>query len=139
MKGLGKGLAVIGVLALLTGCGGVQQAEQDISSYNKLVDATLSGYALSRAYAESQNSLLKEYVLHGSEFETPTRLENLTPTEQEAFKLNTVVLDDYFTSLGSEGVREVLVLKGTGGRMFVTAVWGSDSLLDLERKVFLNE
>lgn len=134
--GLGLSLLVI------SGCSSgssASNAQQNVAQYNQLVDSTLNGYAASKAYAETQNQQLKDYLLHGSDFETPVKLPNLSAAEKEAFKLNTVVMDDYFTSLGSEGVREVLVVKGVGARMFVTATWGKGKLLDLDRKVFKDE
>lgn len=132
---------LIGVLSLLSGCSylvsDIDRTKKEVEEYNTLVEDTVNAYTVIRKVAETNNRGILRYVTTDKEFSFVEDLETkeLTDKEKEAFKHPTVIYDKYFTSLGADAVREVLVISGKKHRMFVTAVWNQEQIVYLDRKV----
>lgn len=148
MRVIKRGLTVILVGALLSGCGVLQLdsskvKEQDVLKYNELVAGTVASYAQGKLKSEEEKEQVLKYLTtdEGWSFvETaPIQPEPLTEEQKQAFQLNGIIYDEYFTALGADGVREVIILSGQGAKMFVTILWGKDALHSISREVVTNE
>jgi predicted small lipoprotein YifL len=134
-------MVVLGVIAAsLSGCGispssdlNVKKAE--IQEWNSKTEQTIQAYEKVKSYADLQKSAMLDYVLKDTTWSIHSGLQPLTKEQLVAFKVKSIVHDKYFTSIGANAVREVLVINGIGQRMYVTIIWGKDSITSLERVV----
>jgi hypothetical protein len=136
---------LVGILLLLTlsGCNGLPSKtsdlkEKEITEYNKLVSATLNAYMSESLNADRSKSDLLLLLTKDKELSLPPSVklpQVLSPEESVAFNTYGVIYDKYFTSVGADAVREVLVLRGNGYSMFATVIWGKGEIQSLSRVV----
>ena len=135
-------VAIIVASTLLTsGCAispinSIDSKEKEVSDYNKMVEETFSSATNVRYFAESEKSNMLDFVLRNKDWEYFTGdFKHLSKEELESFSLEGVVHDKYFTSLGADSLREVLVINGKKHRMFVTIIWGIEKVYSVDREV----
>ena len=127
--------------SLLGGCNILDKQQdmklEEIRTHNKLVDDTVNNFAVVKNFAEGNKEGLMRFILQDElwNWGHKAELEPLTDEEKESFKIKGVVYDEFFTSLGASGVREILVINGTNHRMYVTVIWGEEDIISLERVV----
>jgi hypothetical protein len=131
---------------LLSGCSFLPLADLGskkvkVKEYNILVDGTLNSYPKVKKFAESEKTKMFDFILKDTKWETFEKadsfvaLKPLTKEEKEALGVYAVVYDKYFTSLGADGIREVIILNGTYIRLYITLLWGKDTVYSVNRKV----
>lgn len=143
MKRLKKGIFSITALIMLSGCSpfsnDVNIKKKDVENYNALVETTVDNYVTSKIFAEKNKEDLLNFVLNDKEWSLvknlETTFEELSEDEVEAFKMRSIVYDKYFTALGADGVREVIILTGSGYRAYITIIWGSKEIYSINRVV----
>lgn len=140
-----RGIFLIVIALMLTGCGQSFEAyeykKSEVEDYNKLVDETLKEYSKSKAFAETQQEELKEFIFTNKYFPTIVNADlsipSLTEEEMELFEYKSILYNDYYTSVGSSTVRQIFFIKGKGDYvMSVKVLWSEDGIVDFQRKVF---
>lgn len=130
--------------SILSGCEIFDQTksqEKDVNDYNKQVATTITDYAASKVTAEKHKDELMNFLLKDEGFDLLAKAKYsiapaLSKKQSEAFKIhNSVIFDDYYTSLGASSIREVIVIKGSKMTMYATIIWTKDSIFSIERKV----
>lgn len=129
---------------ILTGCGTMSTSykakESEISDYNDLVANTLTSHATLKVMADNNKEALLDFIFTNKNqmklFEPDVKVVHLTDDEVKLFERRSIIYDDYYTALGSKGLREVLVIKGLSGyTMYVTLVWSEKGITLFEREI----
>lgn len=134
-------LATINLISCTSVNYGLKSKKEEVTNYNNLVQATMDDYSKERAYAEQVNSHILQFAIKDWDLDIMKGLTftPLTEEEKQAFTLYAVVSDNYFTSLGSEGVREVIIINGKQKHMIVNLIWKDNKVIDVNRRVINNE
>lgn len=130
---------------VLNGCGILQfsnmgKKAQEVKDYNNLVITTLGNYAKAKVLADSQKNNVLDFLFLDQkngilETTNTSSIKPLTSQQINAFKLHGIVYDTYFTSLGSDGVREVIAITGERSVMYATIIWGSGVIHSISREI----
>lgn len=125
---------------LLSGCGVLPTTDLnakrlEVEEYNSLVSSTLSAYTAIKQKAEGELYNLADFVLRGGENYQGVSLESLTEGELESFNNFNIFYNGYFTSVGADSVRQVLILKGYDKVLYVTVIWGTEDIHSVDRVV----
>ncbi|MNL91301.1 hypothetical protein D3C81_10330 [compost metagenome] len=143
-KKIGVGLICLSMSTLISCTSvnyGLKSKKEEVTNYNNLVQDTMKDYSAERAYAESVNSHILQFALNDWKLDIMNGLSftPLTEEEKQAFTMYAIVSDNYFTSLGSEGVREVIIINGKQKHMIVNLIWKGNKVIDVNRRVINNE
>lgn len=143
-----KFLLLFLLVGALSGCGVlfVDKSAKlaDVEEQNALVQSTLSAFNDSKSFAlQFRDTLIPLLVKNFTADDLgrlglSTDLNNVVPLsdeELEAFRVYVVVHDEFYTSLGADTTREIILIKGDSKMLYVTAIWGVDSLKMLTREV----
>ncbi|HBG5344181.1 TPA: hypothetical protein KQG29_001545 [Clostridioides difficile] len=112
-----------------------------VETYNKLVSSTLESYKKAFKYAQSKKNIIEDlYKDTGIVLDEKYKLKRMTDDEKKAFEIrNSIALDKYFTSLGMDGVKEIIILNGSDNYiMTIVLYFGVDNLLAIERSIYVN-
>lgn len=132
------------MIPLLSGCGEVSKTYElkkaEVVEYNTLVTDTLFAYGKSKVFAEANQSALEEFVFTNKYFpalvDAKFTIPNITEEEIELFNYRSILENDFFTSLGSSTVRQVMVIKGKENHlMTVKIIWSENEIIDFRREV----
>ncbi len=124
---------------LLTGCiqsRDISVIEQDVLDYNNTVDATLKAFASSVSKSdELKGQLIKELTTDtGIALNDKYKLKRLTEEDKRIFEYPMVTFNEKFTSYGSVGMREVIILTGSQSKqMTIILSWSNNELVGIER------
>ncbi|MFA8998085.1 hypothetical protein ACEI87_10440 [Clostridioides difficile] len=116
-------------------------AHNKVENYNKLVSSTLESYKEAFTYAQSKKNIIKDiYKDTGTALDKKYKLKRMTEEEKKAFEIrNSVALDKYFTSLGMDGIKEIIILNGSDNYiMTIVLYFGVNDLLAIERNIYIN-
>lgn len=140
-----SGVLAVGSLFVLSGCSDVSisgqlVASSRVESFNNLVVNTLSYFSKSELVANKYKGDLLSFLVSDSKNPTVLKvLHDVTPlsdVEKTAFAVYSTDYDNYFTALGSTGLREVVIISSQGYKMYATALWNENGLYDLNRVVY---
>lgn len=131
------------IVLILSGCNGVPiqgagSKEKQVDEYNSLVKETLNAYVKADSFAQMNNKDMLKYVTKDSDWgllsgvKTPEKLSQL---ELKSFETYGTIYDKYFTSIGADSVREVVVINSANYNMFVTIIWSKDKIQSISRAV----
>jgi hypothetical protein len=133
--------------SMLTGCGilpydALKTKEKEVTEYNTMLTKTLGSYAQNKILADSEKEKLLSFILKDEVWALASQsgitLDVLKEEELTAFKVKGIVYDEYFTSLGADALREVLIITGKDYRMYVTVIWGKNTIHSIDRVVKKN-
>ncbi|HBF1820583.1 hypothetical protein [Clostridioides sp. ZZV15-6597] len=116
-------------------------AYNKVETYNKLVSSTLESYKKALTYAQSKKNIIEDiYKDTGIALNEKYKLKRMTSEEKKAFEIrNSIALDKYFTSLGMDGVKEIIILNGSDNYiMTIVLYFGINDLLAIERNIYIN-
>lgn len=131
-------------ITMLSGCGllkfsDMAEKKKEMEEYNKIVNITLENYTKANILAKQEKDNLMGYLLRDESWGVVEKLEvtfnKLTEEEKDAFTINGVVYDEYFTALGADGVREVIIINGKERTMYATVIWGKEDVYSIDRVV----
>lgn len=137
-------ILIFSCTVILSGCGTMSSAykakESEVTEYNDLVASTLTAYGTLKVMADNNKEVLLDFIFTNKNqtkiFLPDVKPIHLTEDEIKLFERRSVIYDDYYTSLGSDGLREVLVIKGLKGYiMYVTLVWSEEGITLFEREI----
>lgn len=135
---------LIVTIMILTGCGEYSKTYQskktEIEEYNQLVKDTLIAYERTKTFAETQQEYVEGFIFEDKYFKTLVESDVipplLTPEQKDIFSYRSIIYNDFYTSLGADTVRQVIVVKGKNNYvMTVIILWSEDKIKDFKRDV----
>lgn len=130
-------ISAVAICVTLSGCTNgpsVAAKKAQIEQYQTTVKQTLAAYNSVSKFADDNKEEMLDLVF-GIKSSSDLYAESLDYMDLGEFSRDSVVYDKYFTAYGATGVREVLQFPGFSTRLYVTVVWGTDSIISIERQV----
>ena len=132
------------MIPLLSGCGEISKTyelkKSEIVEYNTLVTDTFFAYGKSKVFAEDNQPALEDFIFTNKYFpalvEADFTVPSISDEEIELFNYRSILENDFYTSLGSSTVRQIIVIKGKNNHlMTVKIIWSENEIVDLRREV----
>lgn len=132
----------VSLALLLSGCGSTQELQtKKVEEYNAMATGTVNSYSDIVNKITEEQVKLENYLIFDSKYPLAedAKYNLVTPLSERELEnfndYNSVIDNDYYTSLGANTVRQVLVVKGQKQIMYATIVWKKDKIISIERVI----
>ena len=113
----------------------VEIQDRNVKNYNKIVSQTLKNYEDIRNLSEGKTNEIIDYVLKNEEPSLKLDENIEIMGDLAAFKNigdYSVMSNDYFTSYGATGVKQVITLVDVTKKYYITISWLGDTINNID-------